>query len=699
MARRDGTLVASSPNFHESLSLSEAIRRSRSTSLEKYLPNGMILFMRVYASTILVVMTAVVGLNGQTFSIVELPDTQNYAQYYPATFIQQTQWIASEAAARNIRYVSHVGDVVNHGHSAAEWNVADLAMSTLDAADIPYGVTAGNHDITPAGAPGTPYDTTDFLQNFGAGRFADKSWYRGTSPSGMSSWQVFDGGGIQFLTMHIECDTPLRELIWAQGVLDANRDKPVILTTHRYLQDVAEFFLPWGPTPTPSGRYPAAWYAFEGVTPPDGIKSEEFFDWFVRRNPNIFMVQCGHFSEEYRQTSANVDGRLIHEILANYQNLDDGGQGFLRIMNFDLATDLVTVETYSPTLDSHQTTDESAFTLSIDIEHYRELQATVALQDGIRGYAGTRDTWVDENAPNASSGQSTTAVVDPDTTDSASTTARGIALVRFEGLFGDPGIGRIPNGATITRAVLTIQLASDSATPGVNPDFTIHRVLSPWSESDSWTSLGAEPLVGTSFSAAIATFPGMNVPDDDGLRRIDVTAAIQAISAGAVDHGFAILPHSLPGNGDGIAVLTRESANPLLRPRLEVTYASGCGFNSYGIGASPANSLVLSGLGLPVVGGALDYKTYGATNGFITNIISLDQSNMPILGGVGLIDPELIVYFQVSTSPQASVSWHIAIPDEPNLAGLVLYMQAVAPDPTQIEGFLFSNGLRVEIGR
>ena len=507
----------------------------------------------------------------QSFTVIGLPDTQNYSEFFPAIFAQQTQWVVDQRAALDIRYVAHYGDVVNHGDRINEWTNADVAMSTLDLANLPYGVTAGNHDITPSGGAGTSYIPQFFNSYFGPQRFVGRDWYRGASPSGMSSWQTFEAGGVTFIGMHIECDGALRELEWAQGVLDANRDKPVLLTTHRYLQDAEDYT---GGVPlVASGRYPDIWYSVEGVYAPDGIRSEEYFDWFIRRNPNIFMVMCGHFHEEYRQTSQNVRGKTVHEVLADYQDDPNGGDGWLRIYRFDLGANRIDVDSYSPYLQQFRTAAESDFALNVQFSDYFETRPTLVLQQGVNGYAGTQDTWINQASPNTSYGQSGVRVSDDDTLNSFFSDSRGQALIRFDDLVGNECSGQIPAGATVVSATLSIQIADDIDTPLFDPDFLVHRVLVPWSESSTWNSLGSG-LSGGELSPLLATFSGDNNPDADGLRRIDVTAAVQAWASGAPNYGFAILPEIISGNDDGIEILTSESGNVLLRPRLEVVYQS-----------------------------------------------------------------------------------------------------------------------------
>lgn len=79
-----------------------------------------------------------------SFSLIGLPDTQNYASDFPQIFTAQTNWVVANRSALDVRFVSHYGDIVNNADQAFQWTNADASMSLLDAADIPYGVCPGN---------------------------------------------------------------------------------------------------------------------------------------------------------------------------------------------------------------------------------------------------------------------------------------------------------------------------------------------------------------------------------------------------------------------------------------------------------------------------------------------------------------------------------------------------------------------------
>ncbi len=503
------------------------------------------------------------------FTLVGIPDTQNYSSSFPQNFMAQTNWVVDTQLALDIRYVSHYGDLVNNADQPFQWVTADTAMTVLDDAGVIYGVCPGNHDISSSGTVGQPILREPYLENFGPGRFQGRSWYVGASPSGMSSCTVFNAGGMDFLQIHLDCDTPVRELTWAQALIDANRELPVMLTTHRYLQDAEDYTS--GVPVVASGRYPDVWYAVEGTYNPDGIRSNDFFDWFVRRNPSVFMVTCGHFHEEFRQVSRNVAGLPVHEILADYQDDPNGGDGWLRIMKFDTFAGTIDVDTFSPTLQAIRTADESDFTLSVDFGAYRLPQGTAfkAFQQGIGGYQGTQDTWVSQQNPNASYGDNDVRVSDDDTANSIFSDFRGQALLRFDGLVGGDGV---PEGSEILSATLVIDVVDDIDSPLFNPRFFVHQVIRPWDEASTWNSMSGGLSVGQDLLASFAWFSGDNNPDSDSMRRIDVTALVQGWMAGTPNWGVAILPEIIGGNDDGIEIAASENGNAVLRPRLEVTY-------------------------------------------------------------------------------------------------------------------------------
>ena len=62
-----------------------------------------------------------------------------------------------------------------------------------------------------------------------------------------------------------------------------------------------------------------------------------------------------------------VEGNIIHQLLADYQDEANGGNGWLRILRFSPLDDKIYVSTYSPYLDSYKTDAENQFVLDFDM--------------------------------------------------------------------------------------------------------------------------------------------------------------------------------------------------------------------------------------------------------------------------------------------------------------------------------------------
>jgi len=158
-----------------------------------------------------------------------------------------------------------------------------------------------------------------------------------------------------------------------------------------------------------------------------------------------------------------------------------------------------------------------------------------------------RDTWIGEYDDNASHGGENTLVVDDDTENSWWDDYVGQGLIRFDDLFrgpvyeGEPTPTRIPTGATIRRASITINLESD--TDLWDPEFYCHQMWRAWDESSTWNSLAGGIVPGDDCDPAwFAVFHGDNNPDLEYHRILDATALVQAWTNGAPNFGFAILP-------------------------------------------------------------------------------------------------------------------------------------------------------------
>jgi hypothetical protein len=295
---------------------------------------------------------------GGKFTIILLPDTQYYTydpqgqnRAYNIMFKSQTDWIANNRATKNIVYVGHLGDIVEHGDSIeVEWKRADTAMSTLEdpirtgmPEGIPYGMCVGNHDQTPGGdANGT---TTFYNQYFGDVRFSGRSYYGGHyGTNNDNHYELFSAGNIDFLVLSPEWGsitaTDKSVLDWMESMVMAYPNRKVIVMSHWILNGDATF---------PSFGF----YIYDRL----------------KVYPNFILMTGGHDTRNTGEArrSDTYNGNTVHTTLQDYQARTNGGNGMLRIYEFDSVNNNVAVQTYSPYTDTYETDANSQFNLNVNL--------------------------------------------------------------------------------------------------------------------------------------------------------------------------------------------------------------------------------------------------------------------------------------------------------------------------------------------
>ncbi len=300
---------------------------------------------------------------GPDFTLVTVPDTQYYAENVGGqridSYYAQMQWVVDNRDALNVAFVTHMGDIVEHGDNGGnpkEWWLADAAMkkielqpTTLRAHGIPWGGAPGNHDQSPAGD--VTGSTIFYNQYFGVSRFAGRSYYGGNyGTTNNNNYQLFTASGLEFVILHLEYDTRAASnyqaiLDWADSVLKAYPQRRAIVTTH------------W----TVNTGNPAT-FSTQGQAIYDKLKT----------NPNFFMMLGGHVPGE-GQRADTFSGRTVYSLLQDYQGRVNGGDGWLRYYTFSPANNTITAKTYkvantiTPT-SGFETDADSQFVLSYDMQ-------------------------------------------------------------------------------------------------------------------------------------------------------------------------------------------------------------------------------------------------------------------------------------------------------------------------------------------
>ncbi|WP_248929574.1 S-layer homology domain-containing protein [Paenibacillus hamazuiensis] len=275
-----------------------------------------------------------VSQNPYDFSFVWMSDTQYYSESYPYIYEDIVKWIADNKESNKIKYVIHTGDIVDEADKPIQWQRANDNMKVLENAGIPYGVLAGNHDV--AGKQGA-YD--NYWQYFGEDRFKSQLTFGESIDNNRGHYDLVSSDGNDFIFIYMGWGIRDSDIDWMNEVLAKYPDRKAVLNFH-------EFLLVSG------NRAPIA---------------DKIFEQVVKKNKNVFAVLSGHYHDaellvdELDDNGDGVGDRKVYQMLADYQGGPEGGQGYIRLLQFDIANNKMHVKTYSPYMDDYNYYDPAEF--------------------------------------------------------------------------------------------------------------------------------------------------------------------------------------------------------------------------------------------------------------------------------------------------------------------------------------------------
>lgn len=315
-----------------------------------------------------------------SFTIAILGDTQNYSQFYPEIYAQQTQWLVDNKANRNIQFALHVGDIVNF-ENTTQWNNAAAAMSTLDG-QLNYAIVPGNHDY----ADNRNVSQFNQANRFGPGSaYASQSTLAGYYPaepnSRMNTYHTFEANGEKVLVMALEFGPRDEVISWAESVVDAHPDHRAILLTHAYMYDGGTWFDASVDPNDPQGRT-FDQIRDDEVNRVESIYNPKSYGWatgandgrdlwekLVRERENFSLVVTGHQFDERDgipfQLNTGDNGNAVYQMLVDQQNRAFGGEGWIRLLEFSPDGTTVTVKSYSPYLNEWSYASDEYFTIQL----------------------------------------------------------------------------------------------------------------------------------------------------------------------------------------------------------------------------------------------------------------------------------------------------------------------------------------------
>ncbi len=280
----------------------------------------------------------------KSFTVVLLPDTQYYSEKYPDNYVAQTLWIRERRQRDNIKFVIHLGDIVQTSTKKPEWKNADRAMRLLDGV-VPYSMAPGNHDMVVK-----TRDSALYNEFFSPARFADRKWYGGhMGKTNDNNFCFFEAHGMKFMVLSLEFAPRDETLKWAAEVTQRFPDRRVIVATHCYMRR--------------KGRDTSCATSYKIA----GNSGEQMWQKFIRKQPNIFLVVSGHVLGVGLQTSVNDAGGKVVEMLTDYQGLPNGGNGWLRSLQFVPNENKIHIKTYSPLLKKHNKDAKESFSLDYEM--------------------------------------------------------------------------------------------------------------------------------------------------------------------------------------------------------------------------------------------------------------------------------------------------------------------------------------------
>ena len=351
----------------------------------------------------LVLMMAVL-VHEQPLTLVVIPDIQYYTDlrhklfrlyWDPPTdnlthiYTQQLQWVVSTQHRLNTRAVIFMGDLTQ-ADAPEEWAAVRKGLRYLEAArpPVPYCLLQGDHDlgyeytgVPPFMARKAAHRRSQVDGNVSSAVSAQPHWrgaYSSAHPVANSWYELGASSSLRpMLVICLEYRPRGMVLRWAAGVLGSHPGHDAIVVTHDYLN---------ARNGTRSDYSRSNATQADGSNAVRGSDGEQLFQ-MLRRHPNVFLVLCGHDDGEGYLLSHGEHGQPIHQLMSNYQQWPDGGDGWLRYLQFFPERNELVVRSYN--------------VLSREHNHSSDLTLTHCM----RSRKACADAWRNESTADSAKGR------------------------------------------------------------------------------------------------------------------------------------------------------------------------------------------------------------------------------------------------------------------------------------------------------
>jgi len=290
-------------------------------------------------------------------TIAMLPDIQYYTKCRLSQLGAQTRWVAAKSATRNVRAALFMGDLTE-SNIPGEWQFVKEQVEA-GAWQVPMLLATGNHDQGRNGH--TQRRATLLTRYFPQAPGVAQAMLADTrSPSDIENayYRIpLERATLGVLVLEWAPRTSTVE--WANEVLSRYPNDRVVIVTHAYLYDDSTRY-DWR-TRGKSQLWSPFSYRMSNTEARRDPEQDGEMLWnsLVRRHPGVFLVLCGHVGGTgagYLESRGDA-GNAVHQVLANFQLLDEGGLGYLRLFEIDPDGRTLRMKTYSPSLDLYATGD------------------------------------------------------------------------------------------------------------------------------------------------------------------------------------------------------------------------------------------------------------------------------------------------------------------------------------------------------
>lgn len=312
--------------------------------------------------------------NKDSWSMIMIPDIQNYVKWgrnQPILDLM-TAWIEENIDTLNIRMVVCVGDLVQNNEKITtdydgnqstqrQWEVASRAFDRLNG-KVPYIAATGNHDYSVDREGNRTSRYNEFFpvdKNFLNHKYLVQNARdeAGEQTLANSAYEIKNKDGRDYLFMTIEYAPRDTIITWAKKVaaMSEYKDHRIVMITHSYLTPKDEYgsgemkWLYWEPYRVDNMIQKA-----KHVKLPNSNNGGQIWEKLVKPASNIEMVLSGHYAGEGYRKSANDADKPVHQVLFDAQSMGgggrngNGGDGWLRILEFFPDDKTVKVRTFSP---------------------------------------------------------------------------------------------------------------------------------------------------------------------------------------------------------------------------------------------------------------------------------------------------------------------------------------------------------------